>query len=154
VFPKKNIHNSKYHYRKILFWVILISIYVCIGIILLFGGFKKKENYSQYITVGACGCVKERGVYRLSKNADLASLIYSANGLTLNANISEINFEQDLSQDSVYHIPCQAARINLDTIFRNTDFKIEIDTINEKLTNFLLHWFSRCLFFNPIFDNA
>ncbi len=130
--------NSRYRNSKIFFWVFLLLLFMLAVIIILFPDNKNQTSTYHYITAGVCGCVKEQGVYRLPKGADLATLIHYADGITYNGDIRKLNLEQILENNKVYHIPCRKNDLKkhfddflLDDIF------IDVDIENEKLTNFL-----------------
>ena len=116
----KNISNktkkiSKYRRRKILFWWIL-SLVMFIGLILLFLN-KQEVDQHRIIRVGICGCVNHQAVYSMREGSDLSMLVRMANGFRMNANVSKVNLDKIILNDSIYHIPCNAVE---DISSRNT----------------------------------
>ncbi len=108
---KKHGHKmSIYRRRKIWFWSIVAVIAV---LCLLIYMFTDKVNVDKkYIRVAACGCVKQRAVYTMREGSDLAMLVRMANGFTLNADVTRVNLDMIVKNDSVYHLPCKGNSSN------------------------------------------
>jgi len=129
---------QNYKIRKTIFWLILALLFFTALIFIIIFPFKKKyaEKYN-YLTVGICGCVNDRGVYRLPENSDLATLIYYAKGVSSRGDIRNLDLDQVLVNNSVYSIPCRKAELDTSKIDITVNHKAKIDTVDQKLTNFL-----------------
>ncbi|TKG95425.1 LytR family transcriptional regulator [Puteibacter caeruleilacunae] len=102
-----------YRRRKIIF--ISIVCFLCgIAVYLLFPK-PEFKSVKRFTTAGLCGCVNKRAVYRLPVGSDLASLIAAGHGLRPSADVSRIDFDHIIQQDSVYHIPCRGYELDLDS---------------------------------------
>lgn len=103
----KRVQNKSdiYRKRKIWFWIILGLIFI--ASVLIYFLLTNVSTEKRYIRVGACGCVKQRAVYTMREGSDMAMLIRVANGFTLNADVTKVNLDRIVKNDSVYHIPCR-----------------------------------------------
>lgn len=101
---KESHRINKYQKRKILFWWIL-SLLMLIGLIFLFIN-KQGAAPGRIIRVGICGCVNHQAVYSMREGSDLSMLVRVANGFRLSANVSRVNLDKVVMNDSIYHIPC------------------------------------------------
>lgn len=106
--PKEN----KYLLRKVAFWCILgLLVLLAISLIFIIQGSDDIDERAS-IRVGVCGEVKTEAVYTMLNGSDLAMLIKRAGGLTANADISKINLDLILKDDSIYHIPSRGRSIS------------------------------------------
>lgn len=102
---KNRKHRTNiYQKRKIWFWIVILAIVVFLLKFLMFN--KKPSEAARLVTVGICGCVKQKAVYTLHEGSDLAMLVHLAKGFSLNADVSDVDLNIVLQNDSVYHIPC------------------------------------------------
>ena len=99
-------------------------------------GALKVDQANRYIRAGICGAVKDESVFTLREGADLSMLIRMARGTRGNADLSEVNLNTIIRNDSIYHIPAkgkntgQAAAIRLlDEL--QADVKSEFDDIED-----------------------
>ncbi|MDD2965689.1 MAG: hypothetical protein PHU33_17230 [Bacteroidales bacterium] len=93
--------------RKRWFWVFLATGMLAILFLFLVYPFLKPEAKRAPIRVGICGAVHIPAVYTMFDGADLAMLIRRANGLEPGADISEVNLDEVLMNDTIYHIPAR-----------------------------------------------
>jgi anionic cell wall polymer biosynthesis LytR-Cps2A-Psr (LCP) family protein len=110
-------HIENYYRKKRLFWIIFVLLFLITA--LSFFLFSKQEKIIQgrIITVGICGEIKRKAVYRVPEGSDLAQLIRKGNGLTINADIRKLDLNRILLNDSIYHIPGRSynGRMNMNT---------------------------------------
>jgi len=103
----KKHNKSIYEKRKMWFWIILALI--ALILFLVFFIINRKTTENKLIRVAACGCVQQRAVYTMREGSDLAMLVRQAKGFTINADVTHLNLDKILLNDSVYHIPCTGA---------------------------------------------
>lgn len=97
--------RSIYKKRKIWFWIILVLL--LLTALAIYFLLNRKTSEVKFIRVAACGCVNQRAVYTMREGSDLAMLIRMAKGFKLNADVTKVNMDKIVMNDSVYHIPCQ-----------------------------------------------
>ena len=97
--------SAKYRKRKIWFWSIFIFLVVLAALLFYFLTNFKREKLRNIIRVGICGEVHRPAVYNVISGADLAMLVRRANGFTPNADISRVDMDRILMNDTIYHIP-------------------------------------------------
>ncbi len=109
---KTNAQNIKqgtpgsYKRKKIIYWLSLIVGFFAILLIILSRSCETGSAIpNDQIRCAVCGAVNVPAVYDMPADADLSMLIRKANGLKPEADVSKIDFELNLSHDSVYHIP-------------------------------------------------
>lgn len=95
----------RYRRRKRWFWLFLMTGMIAILFLFLINPFLKPEAKRSAIRVGICGAVHVPAVYTMFDGADLAMLIRRANGLKPGADLSVINLDKVLMNDTIYHIP-------------------------------------------------
>lgn len=105
--------ERRYRRRKLWFWGVLLLMLLLVPVLLFYLWTEEPEEEQGFVTAASCGCVKDRGVYRLPEDSDLASLVYASNGLTPYADIRHLDLEQTLVFDSVYHIPCRSEKMDI-----------------------------------------
>lgn len=101
-------NNEKYLKRKLLFWAVVSILLLSFSLVIGKQIFGINQEQKELIRVGICGQVKHPAVYSMYAGSDLSSLILKASGLTLSANVSNVNFDNILKNDSIYHIPLLA----------------------------------------------
>lgn len=94
-----------YRKRKIWFWAILIFLLFSCALLVFLLPLFNREKIAPLIRVGICGEVQTPAVYTMSAGTDVAMLIRRADGLTFNADISHVNLDKMLQNDTIYHIP-------------------------------------------------
>ena len=104
-----------YRSRKRWFWLLLTAGMITFLFIFLVYPFLKTEVKRSTIRVGICGAVHVPAVYTMVDGADLAMLIHRANGLIPGANLSTINLDKVLMNDTIYHIPAQGSMQRAET---------------------------------------
>jgi anionic cell wall polymer biosynthesis LytR-Cps2A-Psr (LCP) family protein len=97
-----------------------------VGLIFLFLN-KQGVAPGRIIRVGICGCVNHQAVYSMRDGSDLSMLVRMANGFRLSANISKVNLDKVIMNDSIYHIPCSSINSNTRNAF--------IGEINQTIKN-------------------
>ncbi|MCF8218911.1 MAG: LCP family protein [Bacteroidales bacterium] len=128
---KRNHRRKKvtnYRKRKVVFLSSLFTLFILILILILLRGCDNNSLKKQKETIraGICGEVQLPAVYDISADANLSMLIRKANGLTHFADIRNINLDQPIDHDSIYHIPGRAnsiddtSQFNLPEIYTNS----------------------------------
>lgn len=83
----------------------------------------QKETNENKIIIHITGAIKKEGIYELKENSRIADAIESAEGLTENANIQDINLAYVLEDGEKIHIPTkeETKQSNSEKIEKNTD---------------------------------
>jgi hypothetical protein len=96
---------DKYRTRKIIFWSSLGAIFLgAVFFIFILPGINWSRSDNE-IRTGICGAIRQPAVYTMIEGSDLSMLIRRAGGLTPNADISRINLDRVLRNDTIYPIP-------------------------------------------------
>jgi len=114
-------YNQQYKRKKILFlFGIISSLLVFVFIIFPKSDTKRIQHFT---TAGICGCIHTPAIYRLPVGSDIGTLIMHGNGITPNADIQQVDLNQIIQQDSIYHIPSrkEKPRQTLQEIIENSD---------------------------------
>lgn len=117
---KRNHRRKKvtnYRKRKVIFLSSLFTLFILVLILILLRGCENNtlKNQTETIRAGICGEVQQPAVYDISADASLSKLIRKANGLTHFADIRNIDLNQPINNDSIYHIPGRANALDGDT---------------------------------------
>lgn len=121
MYKRSRKYNQQYKRKKSLFMFGIISLLIVFVIIIFPNNENKKIQY--YTTAGICGCIQTPAVYRLPVGSDIGTLIMHGHGITPNADIQQVDLNQIIQQDSIYHIPSrkEKPRQTLQEIIENSD---------------------------------
>ena len=102
---KKVKQRDVYRQRQLGFWIGLTLVFIIAIIVFVLPSFHRGARDVPMIQVGINGEVSKPSIYTLPRGADLAMLVRKAGGVNLYANMHNVDLEQSLKRDSVYHIP-------------------------------------------------
>ena len=102
---KKVKQRDVYRQRQLGFWIGLTLVFIIAIIVFVLPSFHRGARDVPMIQVGINGEVSKPSIYTLPRGADLAMLVRKAGGVNLYADMHNIDLEQSLKRDSVYHIP-------------------------------------------------
>ncbi len=96
--------------KRGIFWAVLLLLFT-LFFLWMFKDFSDKESNIQSLRVGICGQVNSPGIYDLYVGSDIGSLILAGGGISASADLSKMNLEELLENDSIYIVPTRVGGV-------------------------------------------